>query len=280
MPSRLFVEHRYQNLGQRLAYLDVHLAAQGEHHRGDALGDGHRILQFPVYQGGVGRGESAQVYGIPVFSAHGIQVAEQPVGHEGRKGCHEPGNGFEAGVERLVGGQFVGAHAAAPKAFAVQSYVPVGKVLADELLNEACCRRGVEILQSVAHLSHECVEQRDYPPVNFGAFGHGYFRFLTVEAVYVGIEGEETVGVVERTEKFAPYFIHPFRVELEIVPRLRIGYHVPAHGVRPVFIHYVERVYGVAEPLAHFVAVFVEHQTVGDDVPEGDRIEEHGGQSM
>src|SRR5699024_2025121 len=58
-PARQRVEHRYEDLRQRLAHLDVHLAAQGEHHRGDTLGYGHHLFQFRVYQRSVGRGEGA-----------------------------------------------------------------------------------------------------------------------------------------------------------------------------------------------------------------------------
>lgn len=78
---------------------------------------------------------------VGMTAAHGIQVGEDAVGHEGREGRGESRHGLQAGIKSLVSGEFVIAHAAAPETFAVQANVPVREVLAHEILYGA--RRGV-----------------------------------------------------------------------------------------------------------------------------------------
>ena len=124
------------------------------------------------------------------------------------------------------------------------------------------------------------MKQRDDPPVDLGTLRHGHFGLRSGEGVDVGIKREKAVRIVKRTEELAAHLVHTLDVELEIVPRLGVRDHVPAHGVRAVLLDHLERVDGVAQPLAHLVAVLVEHQPVRDDVPESDAVEQHRGQRM
>ncbi len=215
------VEHRNDDLLQRLAHFDRDLAAQGQHHRRELLGRGHHLLQIRVDQCRVGLGEGRQVDRfVVVTAAHGVEIAEDAVGNERCERCREQCHGLQTGVERLVGRQLVGGHLTAPEALAVEAYVPVGEVLAHEFLDGAGRRRGVVVLQTARYLGDQRVQERDDPAVDLGAPGHGYLLFLAREAVDVGVEGEERVGVVERAEKLAAHLVHTLAVELEVVPRL------------------------------------------------------------
>ncbi len=55
--GRGVIEHRYEDLGKRLAYLDIDLAAQCQHHRRYPLRERHHLLQLGVDQRLVRLGE-------------------------------------------------------------------------------------------------------------------------------------------------------------------------------------------------------------------------------
>ena len=120
------VEDRNEYLRERLADFDVHLAAQGQYHRRNLLGHGHHLLQFTVDERGVADGEGRKMHRlVRVAAAYGVQIAEDTVGDERRERCGEHRNGFQTGVERLVGRQFVACPTAAPETFAVEAHVPI-----------------------------------------------------------------------------------------------------------------------------------------------------------
>ena len=217
---------------------------------------------------------------VRVAAADGIQVAEDTVGDERCERCREHRNGLQAGVERLVGRQFVVVHTAAPETLAVQAHVPVREVFSHELLDGACRRGRVVILERAGYFLDERIEQRNDPAVDLRALFDGNFRLLARKSVHIGVEREERVGVIERPEELAAYFVHAVPVEFEVVPRLRVGDHIPARGVGPVGCENLERVDAVAQALRHLVAVFVQHQPVRNNVFKGYRVEEHRGDGM
>ena len=61
---------------------------------------------------------------------------------------------------------------------------------------------------------------------------------------------------------------------------MRVGDHVPAGSVGPVFGHGFERISGVAQAFGHLLAVFVQHQTIRDHVFEGHAIKYHHGDGV
>ena len=211
-------------------------------------------------------------------SAEGVQVGEDTVADKRRERRSQLRNGLQTGIERLVSGQFIFGKFAAPETFSVQAHVPVRQVFADEFLDGASRRRRIIIFERVRYLFDQRVQQRDDPAVDLGTFFDRHFRFAAGESVHVGVQREKAVRIVQRSEEFAPYFVHAFHVELEVVPRLRVRDHVPTYRVRPVFFEHFERIDGVAEALAHLVAVLVEHQTVRNDVFERHAVEQHRGQ--
>ena len=48
------------------------------------------------------------------------------------------------------------------------------------------------------------------------------------------------------------------QVEFQIIPRIRIGDHVPAGCIGTMFFNGLERVDSIAESFGHFIAVFVQ----------------------
>ena len=275
------VEHRNDDSRQRLTHFDTHFAPQGEHHRRNLLGQRHLLFQIGIDQRGIARREIAQVNRrVAVTTADGIQVRKYPIRNERRERSGQLRYGLEAGVQRLIGRQLVARQSAAPEPFAVQPHVPVRQVLADELLNRAGGGSRIVGLERIGHRAHERMKQRDDPTVDLGTLRHRHFGLRPGEGVDVGIKREKAVRIVKRAEELAAHFVHALDVELKIVPRLGIRDHVPAHGVRAVLLNHLERIDGVAQPLAHLVAVLVEHQSVRDDMPESDAVEQHRGQRM
>ena len=58
------------------------------------------------------------------------------------------------------------------------------------------------------------------------------------------------------------YFVNSVNIEFEVVPRRRVGNHIPAYCVGSVFFNYIKRIYSVAETFRHFQAILVEHKSV------------------
>ena len=95
---------------------------------------------------------------VRVAAAYGVQIAEDTVGDERRERCGEHRNGFQTGVERLVGRQFVVCQTAAPETFAVEAHVPVRQVFAYELLDHAGSRRRIVILERFGNIPNQRIE--------------------------------------------------------------------------------------------------------------------------
>ena len=100
-------------------------------------------------------------------------------------------NVLENLVKGLVCGQLVFGKAAAPETLAVQADVPVGKMVADKVLDEASCKGDVIVLVSCADVADEGVHQGDDPPVGLRAEAKGHVRSGRVEAVHVCVQREE-----------------------------------------------------------------------------------------
>ena len=211
------------------------------------------------------------------------EIAPELVAIERRDGGAQQCDRLENAVEGFVCGLFVGSESAAPEAFAVQADVPVGEVVADEGLDEAAGQGDVVVFVGGAHVAYEAVLQRDDPSVDLGQSlrdgqragpcptrGARYLHCPSARlpAVDVGIKREERVGVVESAEELAADLVNTGLVETQVVPRLGIRKHIPAESVGAVLVEFLERIHGIAEALAHLVAVLVEHKSVGDDALE------------
>ena len=73
--------------------------------------------------------------------------------------------------------------------------------------------------------------------------------------VYIGIQSEETVGIVEGSEKFTFYLVDTRHVEFQIIPRLRVSNHIPTQWVRSISGYRRKRIYCIPEPFGHFITL-------------------------
>ena len=166
----------------------------------------------------------------------------------------EDGDVHEHVIQRLEG-----ILVAVPETGAVQADVPVGDVVAHEGLDETAGGLDVVILIGGLDLPDERVQLGSDPAVDLGAglavlihIDHVAVDLDHLDAVPGGppldvrVQREEGVGVVQGAEELAAHFVHAVLVELEVVPRLSVGQHVPAEGVGAVTVQRVERVHGVA----------------------------------
>ena len=94
-------------------------------------------------------------------------------------------------MESLIGRELVDVHLAAPETLPVETDVPVGNIVADEILNQAARGGDVIVLIGGHDLLLQCVEQRDDPPVDLRSFRICHLRRLRIESVHIGIESEE-----------------------------------------------------------------------------------------
>ncbi len=278
MLALVVVDSGNHDLCQRLTHLDVDLAAQCQNHARNLLCHRHAGLEVDVDTLLVGLGEALQVNRLQLAA----EVVVELIGIEGSERCEQTGHRGEAGVERLIGGALVGAHLLTPETLAVEAHIPVAQVVVDETVDEAAGARRVVVVELSGHTLDERVEAGEYPAVNLGEADLAVAERggVGVEAVDVGVEREETVGVVECTEKLTAALIHTVGVELQVIPRLRVGEHVEAHGVGAIFVDHLEWVGDVAHMLRHLVALGIEHETGGDDVLEGYRTEHHRGDGV
>ena len=77
-------------------------------------------------------------------------------------------------VEGLVGGEFVGVHPAAPEALPVEPDVPIGNVVADEILDQASRRGDVVVFVGRPDVLDQGIEQRNDPAVDLRSLGIGH----------------------------------------------------------------------------------------------------------
>ena len=215
-----------------------------------------------------------------VATRHAYQIHVEHVCIEGGDGSHQLGYRLQTGVECLIGRELVSSHAAAPEAFAVQTDIPVGKVVVHEILYQSAGLRGLVVVVAGIYLLHQRVQYRQNPAVNLRTFVHRHVGFSIGKSVHIGIESEEGVGVVQRSEELAAHLLHTVHVKLQVVPRRRVGNHIPAQGVRAILLDGREGVYRIAQALRHLVSVLVEHQSVGDDRLVADTVKHHGGDGM
>ncbi len=137
-------------------------------------------------------------------------------------------------------------------------------MVAHEILDQTACRGDVIVLVGGHDVVHQRVEQGNDPSVKLRPLLIRNQRRCRVEIVHIRVEREERICVVESAEELSADFVHSGFVETEIVPGLGVGEHIPAERIRPEVVQRLEWIDGVAEPLAHLVAVLVEHQSVGN----------------
>ena len=236
------------DLRQRLTHADVGFLAQREHERRDELRGFHALFQSLVDERLVGNGEVGQMDGFGLVSTRDVvQVAEDLLAEERRDGRHQAGHGLKAGVERLVGRKLVGVVFALPETAAREAHVPVAEVGVDELGDGATRTGRLIALVGVVDFEDEGVELREDPAVDLGTVFDVDVSLAVIELVDVGVQGEEGVGVVEGAEELAAHLVDASLVKLQVVPWLRVGDHIPTHGIGTVFLDGTKRVDGITQ---------------------------------
>ena len=89
--------------------------------------------------------------------------------------------------------------------------MPVGEFVVDKLLDEASGARGIIAVEFAAYALDERVETRDDPAVDLGSVG-AKLGVLGIVAIHVGVEGEETVCVVQCPEELTFHFSSNLRL--------------------------------------------------------------------
>ncbi len=113
-----------------------------------------------------------------------------------------------------------------------------------------------------------------------GLFCTGISGFAEGEPVDIGIQGKERIGIVQGAEKLSLHLIHALDIELEVVPGLGIGDHVPAQRIRSVLGDHFKGIHRIAQAFRHFISVLVEAQAVADNILVSHRIKQHHGNGM
>ena len=101
------------------------------------------------------------------------------------------------------------------------------------------------------------LEAREDPAVQGGRMGRNGLFPRVLKMVDVRIERKILIGMVQRREELAPYFLQGAGIEFDIVPRIAVHYEVPAEDVRSIRIQQRIWVKGIALLLGHLVALFI-----------------------
>ena len=272
MTGGRLVQGRNHDALERLAHADFLSLAQAQHLGRQLTRQRHAGFEGFVALGGVALGEIRQVH-RHVLAGH---VPEQPIHVERRDGRGHHGHGAKAGGEGLVRALLVGVHVTFPEAAPAQTHMPIAQFIHHEVLDGASCACGFQRLVRRVHFLHQPLQAAQNPAVDLWPVCVSHLRFPTLVAVGPCIQGQEVVGVVQGSEELPLHLPDARHVELEVVPRLGVGDHVPAGGVRPVFGQRLEGVHRVAKALGHLLAVFVQHQAVGDHALVSHLVKHHG----
>ena len=266
------VQRRNHDALERLTYADFLALPQAQHLGRQLTRQRHAGFERLIALGGVARGEIRQVH-RHVLAGH---VPVKPVHVERRDGRGHQGHGAKAGGEGLVRALLVGVHLPFPEATPAQTHMPIAQFIHHEVLDGAACACGLQRLVRRVHFLHKPLQAAQNPAVDLWPVCVSHLRFSTLVAVGPCIEGQEVVRVVQGPEELPLHLTDARHVKLEVVPRLGVRDHVPPGGVRPVFGQRLKGVHRIAEALGHLLAVFVQHQAVGDHTLVGHLVKHHG----
>ena len=137
----------------------------------------------------------------------------------------------------MVGADLIGSVLAFPEATTTETHVPVREFFRGKLLDRTEGTSRLESFHAIDHLSNQRIEFGKNPLIHFWAVGNRNWRFLKFEAIHIRIQREESVSIVKGAKEFAANLVQPVHIKAQVVPRRRIGQHVPTQGIRTVFIH-------------------------------------------
>ncbi len=209
-----------------------------------------------------------------------LQVSIEHVGIERSNGSHQLCHHLQAGEQGLIGGELVGVHVSSPETLLRQTHEPVGHVVHHKSLNQPSGARWLIRLIAFRHVPHERVQFRENPAVHLAALCHGHLRLLVCPAIHVGVHRQEAVGLLQLAEESSAHLLHALLVELQVVPGLRVGEHIPAQSVASILLNGGKGVNGIAQTLRHLLPVLVQNKSVGNHCLVSHTVLNHGGDGM
>ena len=212
---------------------------------------------------------------VVFLASNGIEVAIHLVHVERSNRRSNLCYGYQASIKCLVSRNLVLVVLAAPVALSAETNIPVAQVVHHESLNQTACLCIFVSFVSLADFLNQSVQQAENPAVEFGTLLERNIGFCVGEVVGICVHCKEIVCIVQSSEEFALNLVNSGNVELEVVPSLCIGNHIPANRVGTIFVDSFERIYSIAKSLRHLIAVLVEYQTVGNDVLVCYAVENH-----
>ena len=82
------------------------------------------------------------------------------------------------------------------------------------------------------------------------------------------------------SKEAALHLQNAIKVELEVIPWVRIGYHIPACRIGTIGLECLKGIDSVTQTLRHLVTILVQHQTIGDDIFKRHASEDHYGKRV
>ena len=171
----------------------------------------------------------------------------------------------QALVQGQVGGHLVGVLLRLPEAAPGTAHVPVGE-LVHEVLDGPAGREGVILFQTLRHLARQDLQLGQDPAVHQRPLRHRHLMPARIEAVDVGVERVEGVGVPQGEGEAADDLVDGLGVEAPRVPGRAHREEVPAQGVRALHVQHAPGVHHVAHPLGHLAAFGVQDVAQADHV--------------
>ena len=196
------------------------------------------------------------------------------VGEEGGEGSEQ-----RRGLQQAVAQGREGGAVAVPEAAAREPHVPVGELL--DVTRRSPGRRRCSRSRPSARAPSRPSPAAARAPSGRGRCRCGSSRGATgevarAEALGVGVEDPERVGVPEREEELAHRLADRLDREAVAGPGLLGGQVVPAEGVGAVGGDHVPGLDHVAAALRHLLALGVEDQAEADAVAVARGVEEQG----
>ena len=198
-----------------------------------------------------------------VHAAHEVLV--HLLGHEGHEGSDHLGQRDQHRVEGDERGFLGIVHALAPEALAAAAHIPVAQIV-HKLGDGAGGFGDAVVAQVVVYALDQLIEAGQHPLVHQGQLDVFDGMILGVEVVNVGVEHEESVGILQRAHELALALGHGLRAETAGQPRRARGVEIPAHGVGTLLVQHAPGIDHIALVLGHLLAVLVLHVTQHDAV--------------
>src|SRR5881394_1777839 len=150
----------------------------------------------------------------------------------------------------------------------------------DKFFDQTTCNGWLKFVHSLVYIFYEAIQRRKNPPVNFRSLPKRHILLSESKTVYVCVQCEELISVVQRAEEFTLHFFDAVNIKPEIVPRRRVCNQVPPRGISSKFFNRGKRIHDIPQSLTHFVTLAVEYQSIRYASFVRDRIKHQCGDRM